>query len=158
MAMHLPRHGLKVESVPSKEPKEKIKTDLPTRSKWQIGLCLWYKPYRGGAACRRGSEASPSGDSKGHSPWRAFGDFPRVGKVTRVQGGAPAGGCRDYQSRINSRGADHGKAMISRSARIKGGVQRRALALLAKGECRGALPLCTPLDFWRAIEYTITES
>ena len=86
----LPRHGLKVESVPSKEPKEKIKTDLPTRSKWQIGLCLWYKPYRGGAACRRGSEASPSGDSKGHSPWRAFGDFPRDGKVTRVQGGAPA--------------------------------------------------------------------
>ena len=30
------------------------------------------------------------GDSKGRSPWRAFGDFPRVGKVTRVQGGAPA--------------------------------------------------------------------
>ena len=46
--------------------------------------------HRGGAACRRGSEASPSGDSKGHSPWRAFGDFPRDGKVTRVQGGAPA--------------------------------------------------------------------
>ena len=31
------------------------------------------------------------------------------------------------------RGADHGKAMISRSVRIKGGVQRRALALLASG-------------------------
>ena len=26
------------------------------------------------------------GDSKGHSPWRAFGDFPRVGKVTRGGG------------------------------------------------------------------------
>ena len=35
---------------------------------------------------------SPLGDSKGHSPWRAFGDFPRDGKVTRVQGGAPASG------------------------------------------------------------------
>ena len=27
---------------------------------------------------------------QGRSPWRAFGDFPRDGKVTRVQGGAPA--------------------------------------------------------------------
>ena len=26
------------------------------------------------------------GDSKGRSPWRAFGDFPRVGKVTRGGG------------------------------------------------------------------------
>ena len=44
------------------------------------------------------------GDSKGRSPWRAFGDFPRDGKVTRVQGGAPAGGRRGYQPRINFRG------------------------------------------------------
>ena len=36
--------------------------------------------------CCRGSEASPSGDSKGRSPWRAFGDFPRDGKVTRGGG------------------------------------------------------------------------
>ena len=70
--------------------------------------------------CCRGSEASPSGDSKGHSPWRAFGDFPRDGKVTRVPSmalpcsrGAPAGGCRDYQSRKSPRGA-------GRSARIVG--------------------------------------
>ena len=26
------------------------------------------------------------GDSKGRSPWRAFGDFPRDGKVTRGGG------------------------------------------------------------------------
>ena len=39
------------------------------------------------------------GDSKGRSPWRAFGDFPRDGKVTRVQGGAPA-----------SRGVQRGEA------------------------------------------------
>ena len=37
----------------------------------------------------KGGDHAP-GDSKGRSPWRAFGDFPRVGKVTRVQGGAPA--------------------------------------------------------------------
>ena len=46
------------------------------------------------------SFAEPSGDSKGHSPWRAFGDFPRDGKVTL--------------------GAEHGFAMLSRSACIKG--------------------------------------
>ena len=38
---------------------------------------------------KKGGDHAP-GDSKGRSPWRAFGDFPRVGKVTRVQGGAPA--------------------------------------------------------------------
>ena len=33
----------------------------------------------------KGGNPAP-GDSKGHSPWRAFGDFPRVGKVTRGGG------------------------------------------------------------------------
>ena len=33
----------------------------------------------------KGSNYAP-GDSKGRSPWRAFGDFPRVGKVTRGGG------------------------------------------------------------------------
>ena len=64
MAMYLPRHRLKVESVPSIEPKEKTKTDLPTNSKWQIGLFLWLKALLGGSStmCCRGSEASPSGE------------------------------------------------------------------------------------------------
>ena len=35
--------------------KGKNKTDLPTYSKWQIGLFLWHKPYRGGCGHRRGS-------------------------------------------------------------------------------------------------------
>ena len=48
-ATHLPRHGLKTQSVSLMKPKEKSKTDLPTNVKWQIGLFLWYKPYRGGA-------------------------------------------------------------------------------------------------------------
>ena len=118
-ASHLPSHGLKTQSVISVELEEKIKTDLPTNPKWQIGLFLWLKPYRGGAGTAGGAGAksetlfarSPSGDSKGRSPWRAFGDFPRDGKVTRVPSmakpcsrGAPAGGCRDYQSRKNPRG------------------------------------------------------
>ena len=100
--------------------KGKNKTDLPTYSKWQIGLFLWHKPYRGGCGHRRGSEASPLGEyPEGVSPsGRFFGDFLIGEKVTRVQGGAPAGGCRDYQScKKVGQGADHGKAMLSRSAR-----------------------------------------
>ena len=37
----------------------------------------------------KGGDHAP-GDSKGHSPWRFFGDFLIGEKVTRVQGGAPA--------------------------------------------------------------------
>ena len=38
----------------------------------------------------KGENLAP-GDSKGRSPWRAFGDFPRDGKVTRGwRGGAPS--------------------------------------------------------------------
>ena len=33
----------------------------------------------------KGGDYAP-GDSKGRSPWRAFGDFPRDGKVTRGGG------------------------------------------------------------------------
>ncbi len=106
----------------------------------------------------QGERSVPLGGSGGLPP-----DTPRVTFVVKrkspgARGGAPAGRCRGYQPRINSRGAEHGFAMLSQSARIRGGVQRRALALLAKGECRGAKPLCTPLDFWRAIEYTIIDS
>ena len=82
------------------QAKGKNKTSLPTSSKWQIGLFLWYKPYRGGCGTAAGGAGlksetlfsrSPSGDSKGHSPWRAFGDLPRDGKVTRGRrGGAPS--------------------------------------------------------------------
>ena len=41
------------------------------------------------------SFAESQGDSKGRSPWRAFGDFPRDGKVTRGGGAErpPHGGC-----------------------------------------------------------------
>ncbi len=75
------------------ETKGKNKTDLPTNPKWQIGLLLCLKPYRGGAARRRGSEASPSGESpEGISP---LGDslvtFSSGEKVTRGRrGGAPS--------------------------------------------------------------------
>ena len=90
----LPRHGLTAESVPPVQLGEKIRPICPpTQSGKSVFFCAT-NPIEGVAACRRGSEASPLAGSSGGSPWRAFGDFPRDGKVTRVQGGAPA-----YQGR-----------------------------------------------------------
>ena len=90
----LPRHGLTAESVPPVQLGEKIRPICPpTQSGKSVFFCAT-NPIEGVAACRRGSEASPLAGSRGGSPWRAFGDFPRDGKVTRVQGGAPA-----YQGR-----------------------------------------------------------
>ena len=105
-ASHPPSHGLKAESVPSMKPEEKTRPICPLSSKWQIGLGLWQKVARReterSAASAKRAAATHRGIPKGGSPWRAFGDFPRDGKVTRVQGGAPASGCRGYQPRINS--------------------------------------------------------
>ena len=70
----------------------KNKTDLPSNLKWQIGLFLWLRVARVQAkrSTNEGGKFAP-GDSKGRSPWRAFGDFPRDGKVTRGRrGGAPS--------------------------------------------------------------------
>ena len=43
-----------------------------------------------GVRLAAGGAKRPPQQVQGRSPWRAFGDFPRDGKVTRVQGGAPA--------------------------------------------------------------------
>ena len=102
--------------------KGKNKTDLSTSSKWQIDhiFVVEGSPARCVSERSKGGDYAP-GDSKGHSPWRAFGDFPRVGKVTRGGGAErPPGGFRGYRLRINPPGA-------GRSACITGGAQRRAL-------------------------------
>ena len=84
---HLPSHGLKTESVPSMKPKEKTRPICPpTQSGKSVYFCGSKQP-----GCKRqrstneGGNPTP-GDSKGRSPWRAFGDFPRDGKVTRGGG------------------------------------------------------------------------
>ena len=41
-----PRHGLTAESVTPGIAWGEKKADLPTRSKWQIGLLLWLKAAR----------------------------------------------------------------------------------------------------------------
>ena len=72
--------------------KGKNKTDLSTSSKWQIDLIFVVEgsPARCVSERSKGGDYAP-GDSKGHSPWRAFGDFPRIGKVTPGwRGGAPS--------------------------------------------------------------------
>ena len=87
----LPSHGLKTESVPLMEPKQKIRPVCPPA---QSGKSVFFcgrnpSPARAGTACGASAKravTTPSGDSKGRSPWRAFGDFPRVGKVTRGAG------------------------------------------------------------------------
>ena len=94
-ASHPPSHGLKAESVPSMKPEEKTRPICPLSSKWQIGLGLWQKVARReterSAASAKRATATHRGIPKGGSPWRAFGDFPRDGKVTRGRrGGAPS--------------------------------------------------------------------
>ena len=80
-------------------------------------------PARAGAQRserEKGGDFAP-GDSKGRSPWRAFGDFRRETKVTRVQGGAPAL-------------EEQGLPSLQNPPGWRGGAPPR-------GECRGAAPL-----------------
>src|SRR5699024_1276478 len=71
------------------------KTDSPTHLKVanRSGLVAEGSPARAGAQRserKKGGVPAP-GDSKGRSPWRAFGDFLRDGNVTRGRrGGAPS--------------------------------------------------------------------
>ena len=93
-ASHLPSHGLAAGSVTPGKTRGEKKTGLPTQLKVanRSFVVAESSPARDGAQRserEKGGDHAP-GDSKGRSPWRAFGDFPRVGKVTRVQGGAPA--------------------------------------------------------------------
>ena len=106
-ATHLPRHGLKTQSVSLMKPKEKVRPICHKRKVANRSIFVVQALSRG-CGNRRGSEASPLGDSKGHSPWRAFGDFPRDGKVTRVQGGAPASrGCGGAAPTLGSAEGQH---------------------------------------------------
>ena len=90
----LPRHGLKTQSVTSVKLGEKKDRFAHLLKVANRSIFVAENPIEGVAACRRGSEASPSG-GPGVLPWRAFGDFPRDGKVTRGGGAErPPGGGR----------------------------------------------------------------
>ena len=81
---------------------------MPTNVKWQIGLFLWYKPYRGGAGTAGGAKRPPWGIPKGTALGAPLVTFPRDGKVTRVQGGAPASrGCGGAAPTLGSAEGQH---------------------------------------------------
>ena len=101
------------------ETKGKNKTDLPTNPKWQIGLFLWLKPYRGGAGTAGGAGAksetlfarSPSG-VQGCPLARLWGLSPRRESPPGSEGRSalPSGECRGGSTsgappRIGSTGA-----------------------------------------------------
>ena len=75
--------------------KGKNKTDLLTNSKWQIGLFLWHKPYRGGAGTAGGAKRPPQGIPKGAALGAPLVTFPATGKSPGVEGRSalPHGGC-----------------------------------------------------------------
>ena len=81
----LPRHGLTAESVTPGVAWGEKKTDLPTNLKWQIGLFLWLKPYRGGAGTAGGEKRPPQG-VQGRSPGAPLVTFPATGKSPGVEG------------------------------------------------------------------------
>ena len=66
--------------------KGKNKTGLPTNLKWQIGLFLWHKPYRGGAGTAGGAKRPPRGIPKGAALGAPLVTFPATGKSPGVEG------------------------------------------------------------------------
>ena len=88
--------------------------------------------------------------------WRAFGDFPRDGKVTRVPSmalpcsrGAPAiGGCRDYQSRKSPPGAPSMARPCSRGAPALGSAEGAQPPRIVKQELRGGAPAQSSPFVW----------
>ena len=82
----LPRHGLTAESVTPGVAWGEKKTDLPTNLKWQIGLFLWLKPYRGGCGAAAGGAKRPPQGVQGRSPGAPLVTFPATGKSPGVEG------------------------------------------------------------------------
>ncbi len=148
---HLPRHGLTAGSATPGVAWGEKKTDLPTQLKVanRSFVVAESSPARDGAQRserEKGGGHAP-GDSKGRSPWRAFGDFPRDGKVTRVQGGAPASGVAGATSPAKTPGARGGAP----SARQAVGPRTKPMRELGAGSA------CPGLDFFHRIGYNILD-
>ena len=138
----LPSHGLTAEYSSWSKPKE---TTRPIRPPSQSGKSVFFCGRNQPGASRSAAQRARKGRGlrtrgPGAQPRHAFGDFRRETKVTRGLGrSAQIRGRRGYQPRTNSRGlgrsaqirrrrgyqprtnsprgAEHGKAMLSRSAR-----------------------------------------
>ena len=72
------------------KPEEKNKTDLPTNSKWQIGLVLWQKVARReterSAASAKRAATTHRGIPKGTALGAPLVTFPATGKSPGVEG------------------------------------------------------------------------
>ena len=104
-----PRHGLTAEYFSWSKPKETTKTDLPTISKWQIGLFLWQKPARRDAQRAQQGRKPCTGRSRGAAPGAPLVTFPATGKSPGVEGrSAPSWGCGGLQPPLRGAGAKSG--------------------------------------------------
>ena len=104
-----PRHGLTAEYFSWSKPKETTKADLPTISKWQIGLFLWQKVARRDAQRAQQGRKPCTGRSRGAAPGAPLVTFPATGKSPGVEGrSAPSWGCGGLQPPL--RGVQRGSA------------------------------------------------
>ena len=122
---HLPRHGLKTESVPSMKPEEKNKTDLPTQLKVANRSGLEAETLSRGLRLAAGGAKRPPrgfqraqplaylcllslrekvGRGAGRSACRWVLGLPAPQKPPGRGAERPHGGCRGCQPCINSRG------------------------------------------------------
>ena len=82
---------------------EKKRPFCPLSSKWQIGLLLWHKPYRGGAGSAGGAKRPPRG-SRGAAPARLWFLSSLNERNPGCGPGRPTGGCWGYQPHKSPRG------------------------------------------------------
>ena len=105
----LPRHGLTAEYFSWSKPKETTKADLPTISKWQIGLFLWQKVARRDAQRAQQGRKPCTGRSRGAALGAPLVTFPATGKSPGVEGrSAPSWGCGGLQPPLRGAGAKSG--------------------------------------------------
>ena len=71
----LPSHGLTSQSVPSMEPKETTRPDCPPPQSGKSICVNGTLPFRGGAACRRGSDSVPLRGTRGLAPGESLPTF-----------------------------------------------------------------------------------
>ena len=112
-----PRHGLTAQNLFSVKPKKKTRPILPQpQSGKSVFFCGRKQPGASRSAASAKRAVTPHRQVQGRSPWRAFGDFPRDGKVTRGGGAerplmgvwgppAPTSGSEEPSLTTCSRGA-----------------------------------------------------
>ena len=135
---------------------------MPTNPKWQIGLFLWYKPYRGGAGTAGGAKRPPWGISKGTALGAPLVTFPATGKSPRVEGrsalltGARRGGCapshRQARGRRGGAPSSWEQGLPSRKTPRGAGAQRPSHWGTQRGSPR--IKTKTILDSSAGLRYT----